>query len=124
MSFNLTELINNPYVVSLLGVIGITGVCSLVKVIYNSTHPMTFLEKIILPLMNMSGKKIYSYLAKIEDEELRKQVAKDLDDLGDKLDEAWDAGLKGEDYVLEVAVKTNIKVVKAKSIKKSKVSKK
>ena len=98
---DINALMSNPWVISLLSIIGVTGLWSLVRLIYDKTSPFAFLEKFILPLMNMSGKKIYAYLAKIEDTELRNKIAKDLDELGDKLDEAWDAGLKGEDYKLE-----------------------
>jgi hypothetical protein len=91
---------NNTIVTTILGIIGIAGIWQLFRIIYEKTTPFVFIEKLVLPLTNKAGKKIYSYLAKIEDQKLREEIAKDLDDLGNKIDEAWDAGLLGNDYVL------------------------
>ena len=87
---------------TILSIFGITGIWQLIRIIYEKTGPFIFIEKLVLPLTNKAGKKIYVYLAKIDDQKLREELAKDLDELGNKLDDAWDAGLQGKDYVMPV----------------------
>jgi len=63
---------------------------------YHKFAPLTLVVKLLRKPLNRLAYRIYQEKGLVKDGALQKEILGDLDKLGDSLDDAWDAGLRGE----------------------------
>lgn len=66
--------------------------------LYSKFAPLGFILKALQKPLNHAAYRIFTQTEKIKDVTLKNTVRNDLDNLGNKLDDAWDSGLRGEKW--------------------------
>ena len=94
---SIISFISNP-IGPVAGVVTLALAYKVAAFLYSKFAPLGLILKALQKPLNQAAYRIFTQTEKIKDVTLKNTVRNDLDNLGNKLDDAWDSGLRGEKW--------------------------
>jgi hypothetical protein len=93
---DIVSMLASPVVGVVAPLIGGVMGWEILKFLYKGLKLKQNLNEYAPKMANKAALEIYKHvISKVKDDALRNQIINDLDEVGDAIDDAWDAGLAG-----------------------------